>query len=250
METVLEIKNLNKSFGDIDVINDVSFAVEKGEFVSIMGRSGSGKSTLLYNISGMDRPTSGEVTFLNQDIASLDDQQLSNVRLNHMGFIFQHSYLLKKLSIKDNICLPGYKSSSKSKQQVEEIAEHLMDITGISHIGKNDIKKVSGGQLQRAAICRALINNPEILFADEPTGALNSSSSEEIIQIIDEINKKGTTVIMVTHDSKVASSAERIIFIQDGKLNDELLLGKCDRSDASYVNREKVLSQWLESKAF
>lgn len=250
MEAVLKIENLHKSFGDTEVLSGVSFSVSKGEFVSIMGRSGSGKSTLLYNICGMDRPTAGQVTFLGDDIAALNDQQLSNIRLNHMGFIFQHSYLLKKLSIKDNICLPGYKSAVKTRAQVDEMADALMEMTGISHIGNNDIKKVSGGQLQRAAICRALINNPEILFADEPTGALNSSSTQEIIQIIDGINKNGTTVIMVTHDTKVASSAERIIFIQDGQLNDELVLGKCDRYDSSYEHRERALSQWLESKGF
>jgi putative ABC transport system ATP-binding protein len=167
-----------------------------------------------------------------------------------MGFIFQHAYLLKKLTIKDNICLSGYKSAVQSKAEVEQLAEKLMQMTDISHIGQNDIKKVSGGQLQRASICRALINNPEVLFADEPTGALNSSATEEIMQIINQINKKGTTVIMVTHDTKVASVAERIIFIKDGKLHDELMLGKFDGDKMGHANREKELMQWLENKGF
>jgi putative ABC transport system ATP-binding protein len=250
MNAIINVDKLSKSFGEVEIISDVSFSILKGEFVSIMGRSGSGKSTLLYNVSGMDRPTSGKVEFLGQDIATLNDKQLSDIRLNHMGFIFQHAYLLKKLTIKDNICLPGYKSAVQSKAEVEQLADKLMQMTDISHIGQNDIKKVSGGQLQRASICRALINNPEVLFADEPTGALNSSATEEIMQIINQINKNGTTVIMVTHDTKVASVAERIIFIKDGKLHDELMLGKFDGDKMGHANREKTLMQWLENKGF
>lgn len=250
MDTIINVERLSKSFGDVKIIKDISFSVFKGEFVSIMGRSGSGKSTLLYNISGMDRPTSGKVDFLGHDLATINDKQLSDIRLNHMGFVFQHAYLLKKLSVKDNICLPGYKAEALSKKDVEKLADKLMQMTDIGHIAQNDIKKVSGGQLQRASICRALINSPEILFADEPTGALNSGATEEIMQIINQVNKAGTTVVMVTHDTKVASVAERIIFIKDGSLHDELNLGKFDGDKTAHINREKLLVNWLENTGF
>lgn len=145
-----------------------------------------------------------------------------------MGFIFQHSYLLKNLPIRDNIVLPGFKSGKLSREKVNQHVDELMVKTGIDNVAKHDIKKVSGGQLQRAAICRALINQPDILFGDEPTGALNSSTSRDVMDIINTVNTEGTTVIIVTHDAKVAAWAGRVIFLMDGKIHDELTLGKYD----------------------
>lgn len=249
MKTILNVKNLSKSFENTVVLNDINFKAGKGEFIAIMGQSGSGKSTLLYNISGMDRPTSGNVFINDQDISKLDDEGISEMRLNNMGFIFQHSYLLKNLSIRDNIVLPGFKAAKKSRDEINEYANELMKKTGIESIAHHDIKKVSGGQLQRAAICRALINNPDILFGDEPTGALNSSTSKEVMDIINNINDEGTTIILVTHDSKVALRASRVIYLIDGNIHNELELGKYE-GEGTDASREKKLSRWLEEQGF
>lgn len=250
MEKVLEVKGLFKEFEGYEVLSNINLDVYSGEFVAIMGRSGSGKSTLLYNISGMDRSTSGEIYFKGNKLSNLSDDQLSDLRLHHMGFIFQQSYLLKKLTIKDNIILPGYKAKKTSRIKVNQLADSLMEKTGIVQVSNNDIKKVSGGQLQRAAICRALINQPSILFGDEPTGALNSSTTREVMDIINSINNEDTTVVLVTHDTKVASRADRIIYLLDGKIHDELALGRYNIEKNDLSIRERNLISWLEKHGF
>lgn len=248
MKKILEIENIRKSFDKTEVLKDINFQVKKGEFIAIMGPSGSGKSTLLYTISGMDKPSSGKVLFRGKDISSLKDSEISEIRLKKMGFIFQHSHLLKNLSIRDNIVLPGFKSGKESREQVVTKAHGLMVRTGIIGVADHDIKKVSGGQLQRAAICRALINDPEIVFGDEPTGALNSGASKEIMDILNSINEEGTTVIIVTHDAKVAARADRVIFLLDGQIHAELELGKYNV--ARKALREKKITGWLEQQGF
>lgn len=250
MKTILEIKDLYKSFEEKEVLSNINLKVEEGEFIAIMGQSGSGKSTLLYCISGMDRPTSGNVIFGGKDISNLNDEKISEVRLKHMGFIFQNSYLLKNLSIRDNIVLPGFKLGNLSRENVNKNADELMKKTCIDNIAGHDIKKVSGGQLQRAAICRGLINKPDVLFGDEPTGALNSSTSREVLDIINTINKEGTTVIIVTHDVKVAARADKVIFLMDGNINDELSLGKHEEDEEKTSSKEKKLYLWLEKQGF
>ncbi len=250
MKTVLEVKKLCKSFKNAQILNNVNLKVNEGDFLAIMGHSGSGKSTLLYSISGMDKPTSGEVYFQGKDISKLDDKEMSEIRLKQMGFIFQNAYLLKNLSIRDNIILPGFKAGLVSREEVNKNADKLMENAGIASVANHDIKEVSGGQLQRASICRALINNPSILFGDEPTGALNSSASKEVLDIINKINANGTTVIMVTHDAKVASWANRIIYIMDGQIHDELVLGKFNGLETEKLGRDKNLSLWLEKLGF
>lgn len=251
MKTILEVRGLHKSFDDnTEVLRNVNLTVYEGDFLAIMGRSGSGKSTLLYSISGMDRPSAGSVLFCGEEISCLDDDEMSEIRLKKMGFIFQHSFLLKKLSIRDNIVLPGFKAGMMSRDQVNQNAETLMQKTGITDVSEHDIKKVSGGQLQRAAICRALINRPVVLFGDEPTGALNSSTTKEVMDIINNINTEGTTVIIVTHDAKVAARADKVIFIADGNVHDELTLGKFDKEEKEKASREKKLFEWLEQKEF
>jgi putative ABC transport system ATP-binding protein len=250
MKTILEVQNLCKSFEDNQVLNNINLKVEESEFLAIMGQSGSGKSTLLYNISGMDRPESGNVLLCGKDISKLDDEKMSEVRLDHMGFVFQHSYLLKNLSIHDNIVLPGFRSRKMSREQINQNADILMNETGIDSVANHDIKKVSGGQLQRAAICRALINKPEVLFGDEPTGSLNSSTTKEVMDIINDVNRDGTTVIIVTHDSKVAARADRVIYLMDGNIFAELKLGKYEDYEEKRAFREKSLNQWLEKQGF
>ena len=248
MKTILQAEGLFKEFDGTEVLRGIDITIKKGEFVAVMGQSGSGKSTLLYNISGMDRATKGEICFDGEDISGLSDEKMSGLRLRKMGFIFQQSYLLRTLSIRDNIVLPGFKAKKKSREQVNAYAEELMKRTGIDHIADHDIKKVSGGQLQRAAICRALINHPDILFEDEPTGALNSSATKEIMDIMNEVNVRGTAVMLVTHDAKVAARAERVIFLTDGKITDEIALGKFE--DKDLLVRENKMTRWLEKQGF
>jgi len=248
MKTILQAKGLWKEFDGTKILKGIDVTVNKGEFVAIMGQSGSGKSTLLYNISGMDRATKGKISFDGEDISNLDDEKMSNIRLKRMGFIFQQSHLLKTLSIRDNIVLPGFKAKSVSRENVKAYAEELMKRTGIDQIADHDIKKVSGGQLQRAAICRALINHPDIIFGDELTGALNSGATKEIMDIINEVNAEGTTVMLVTHDAKVAARADRVIFLSDGKITDEIVLGKYE--EKSFSERKNKMTKWLEKQEF
>lgn len=248
MKTILQAKGLYKEFGGTEILKGIDISIEEGEFIAIMGQSGSGKSTLLYNISGMDRATKGEILFEGEDISGWNDEQVSNLRLQRMGFIFQQSHLLRTLSIRDNIVLPGFKAKKESREQVNKYAEELMKRTGISEIADHDIKKVSGGQLQRAAICRALINHPDIMFEDEPTGALNSSATEEIMDIMNEINREGTAIMLVTHSAKVAARAERVIYLADGKVTAEIELNKYDGKNLA--DREHKMNRWLESLGF
>jgi putative ABC transport system ATP-binding protein len=250
MKTILKAEGLCKEFDGTAVLKGIDVSVNEGEFVAIMGRSGSGKSTLLYNISGMDRATGGEISFEGEDISKINDEKMSNIRLKKMGFIFQQSHLLKALSIRDNIVLPGFKAKNGGREKVNAYAEELMKRTGITQIADHDIKKVSGGQLQRAAICRALINHPNIIFGDEPTGALNSGATKEIMDIINEVNAGGTTVMLVTHDAKVAARADRVIFLSDGKITDEIVLGRYRADEQEKTFREKRLSEWLEKQGF
>ncbi len=253
MSTILEAINLSKAFKNSSeqenfVLKGINLKIEKGEFVSIMGQSGSGKSTLLYNISRMDRLTSGQIIFDNEDISNLSDQAISKVRLHKMGFIFQHSHLLKFLPIKENIMLPAIQANNKSKVQIESDANRLMELVGILSIKDQDINKVSGGELQRAAICRALINNPDIIFGDEPTGALNSRASQEVMNILNDINRKGNTILIVTHDLKVAARADRVIYLSDGNIEAEFSLGKYNREGDSLKEREYNMANWLKVK--
>jgi len=255
MNTVLESRNLSKSFStgkksEVRILKNVDLAVEQGEFISVMGPSGSGKSTLLYNISGMDRMTSGNVVFKGREISALPEKELAALRLTEMGFIFQHIHLLKNLSIFDNIVLSGYLAKKMSRTEVNERASALMEKTGISAIRDNDITQASGGQLQRAGICRALINNPSILFGDEPTGSLNSKASAEIMELLAHINRDGTTVMLVTHDTKVASKTDRVVFMMDGVIVSQKVLGPFSGNPVEGKEREEKLAHWLFGLGF
>lgn len=247
-KTVIQTKDLCKTYivekQSNNVLQNVNLKVEEGEFVSIMGPSGSGKSTLLYTVSGMDRATAGEVIFDGEIISGKNEKEMSYIRLTKMGFIFQQMYMMKKLCIMDNIVLPGYQAKLKSREKVNEEAEKLMRRLEIIDTAERRITEVSGGQLQRACLCRALINNPKVLFADEPTGALNSKASKEVMKELAEANKNGTTILMVTHSERVAAVSERIIYLVDGNIQGELKLGKLeDMQDLSV--RERKLKNWL-----
>ena len=255
MTALLESQQLCKSFAigndnEVTVLSDVDLSIEPGEFVSVMGPSGSGKSTLLYNISGMDRVKSGNVLFNGQDITSLSEEALAEVRLTGMGFVFQHIHLLKNLSIFDNVVLPAYLAREENHDAINQRAEALMAQVGVAHLADNDITQASGGQLQRVGICRALINKPDILFGDEPTGALNSKAAGEIMDLLTDINKSGTTIMLVTHDVRVAARTERVLFMLDGKIVSETYLGKPSANGGERKEREERLSSWLTELGF
>ena len=228
METIINGTDIVKSFGageeQVTVLNQVSIQVETGQFVAIMGPSGSGKSTLLYAISGMDKVDSGEISVNNQQINQMTEKQLADMRREQLGFVFQQPTLLKNLSLIDNIILPSLKNRKQSAE-LEKRAEDLMKKVGIQELRDRKITQVSGGQLQRAGICRALMSQPKIIFGDEPTGALNSKAAQEIMDILLKINEEGTTVVIVTHDVKVAAQSEQVFFMEDGRITDALHLG-------------------------
>lgn len=210
MNTVLTAKDLCKTYivnkRQNNVLKNVNFSIDEGEMVAIMGPSGSGKSTLLYAVSGMDSITAGEVQFCGKDIAKMSERELANLRLNEMGFIFQQMYMLKNLTVLDNIILPACQSEKikESRKETVQRGQELMRKLDIIETADNDITEVSGGQLQRACICRSMINKPKMIFADEPTGALNRTSSDEVMNELAKLNGEGVTIMLVTHDVKVA----------------------------------------------
>ena len=246
---ILEVKDLCKTYivnkRQNNVLKNVNFTVSEGEMVAIMGPSGSGKSTLLYTVSGMDAITAGESKFCGKNIAKMGEKELADLRLDEMGFIFQQMYMLKNLTILDNIILPAVQSKKNKETRKETVArgQELMRKLGIIDIADNDINEVSGGQLQRACICRSMINKPKVLFADEPTGALNRTSSNEVMEELVKLNQEGTTIMMVTHDAKVAAKCSRVLYIVDGNIKGEYLSPK--DADMKEKDRERLLNNWL-----
>ncbi|MBQ7765849.1 MAG: ABC transporter ATP-binding protein [Lachnospiraceae bacterium] len=246
---VLEVKDLCKTYvvnkRQNNVLKNVNFKVEDGEMVAIMGPSGSGKSTLLYAVSGMDGATGGSVVFDGKDITKLKSNELASLRLDEMGFIFQQMYMMKNLTILDNIVLPAMESkkTKESKKEKTKRGEDLMRKLDIIEVADNDINEVSGGQLQRACICRSMINKPKVLFADEPTGALNRTASNEVMKELVKLNEEGTTIMMVTHDAKVAAKCSRVLYIVDGNIKGEYNSPK--GNDVQEKDRERLLNNWL-----
>ena len=235
MQNILKIENLKKYYGTKNnitkVIDNISFTVNEGEFVAIMGASGSGKTTLLNCISTIDTVTTGKIIINNKDITEIKDRDIASFRRNNLGFVFQDFNLLDTLTIAENISLSliiNKKNENKIDEMVNDIAKRL-DIEGI--LDKFPYE-VSGGQKQRCACARALINNPKLILADEPTGALDSKSSRMLLETMDEINKNlDATILMVTHDAFSASFCQRILFLKDGNIFTEILKGSKTRKE-------------------
>ena len=240
---VLDAQGLTKAFDGHTVLHGLDLQIHDGDFVSVMGPSGSGKSTLLYNISGMDTMTSGSVLFAGQDLAALSQKQLARLRLTTMGFIFQHVYLLKNLCLLDNVVLPAYLAGLGSRDELNERAMTLMHRTGVAELAGRDVSEASGGQLQRVGICRALINQPSILLGDEPTGALDSTAASEIMDILGSLNAEGTTIMVVTHDARIAARTSRVLYMVDGRIVADRHQGRYAGTDLD--QRHAELTAWL-----
>lgn len=227
---MLEVKNIEKIYttrfggNQVRALSNVSFSVEDGEYVAIMGESGSGKTTLLNILAALDKPTKGEVILGGKSLARVKEKELSAFRRNNLGFVFQDFNLLDTFSLRDNIFLPLV-LSGKGYREMEEKLEPLAKMLGIDKILDKFPYEVSGGQKQRAAVARAVITDPELILADEPTGALDSKSADSLLKIFSELNASGQTILMVTHSVKAASNAGRVLFIRDGEVFHQLYRG-------------------------
>lgn len=234
--TMLEVNDLKKVYttrfggNQVTALSSVSFTVDQGEYVAFMGESGSGKTTLLNILASLDRPTSGQVKLLGEDITQIPDGRLAAFRRENLGFVFQDFNLLDTFNIMDNIFLPlvlSGKNYAQMKVRLNPIARRL----GIDDILEKFPYELSGGQKQRAAVARALITDPKLILADEPTGALDSKSSDNLLNLLDEINGDGQTILMVTHSIKAASHANRVLFIKDGRIFHQLYRGDMGAED-------------------
>ena len=248
-QTILSAKGLCKSFahngGQIHILSHVDFDLYEGDFTVIMGASGSGKSTLLYALSGMDRATAGTVTYKEKDLVTMSEKNLAKLRHMDFGFIFQQMHLVSNLSLFENIAVSGYLNKEVSAKQVKERVEELLKEMGISHIKSHLPSQVSGGEQQRCAIARAVVHSPKVLFADEPTGALNRKNTKEVLNLLTRLNQEGQSILMVTHDMKVALRATRILYLEDGNMAGELTLPPYNPEEEK--SREAQVNAWLNS---
>lgn len=246
---ILSAKGLCKSFahngGQVHILSHIDFDLYEGDFTIVMGASGSGKSTLLYALSGMDRATAGQVLYDGKDLAALNEKRLAQLRCRDFGFIFQQMHLISNLSLYENVAVSGYLNKEQSAATVRQKTAELLEKMNISHIKTHLPSQVSGGEQQRCAIARAVINTPRLLFADEPTGALNRKNTTEVLNLLTKLNKEGQSLLMVTHDLKAALRASRILYLEDGKITGELSLPPYRQEDEK--SREAQVNAWLAS---
>ncbi len=246
---ILSAKGLCKSYahngGQNHILSHIDVDIYEGDFTIIMGASGSGKSTLLYSLSGMDKATSGQAIYNGCNIADYSENNLAKLRHGEFGFVFQQMHLVSNLTIFENVAVPGYLNKNVSANAVNERAKKLLKQMGLLEMLDRLPSQVSGGEQQRAAIARAIISEPKLLFADEPTGALNRKNTTEVLDLLTEINVGGQSILMVTHDMRAALRATRILYLEDGKIIGELNLPPY--SDNEEKSRETQVNAWLSS---
>lgn len=263
-KVILSARNVQKTFANsgkqVHVLTNVDLDVYSGDFTVIMGSSGSGKSTLLYALSGMDGPTAGEVVYSRPEsegteikISGLKESKLADIRVKDFGFVFQQMHLVSNLTLFENVAVTGYLDKTRSASDTRKRADELLGRVGLEEVKKHLPSRVSGGEQQRCAIARAVINKPVLLFADEPTGALNRHNTTEVLNLLSELNREGQSIVMVTHDIKAAVRADRILYLDDGNIVGELELtkyGETDKNGELLQNskaREAQINAWLES---
>lgn len=236
-------KHITKRFAKAEeaILRDVDITLYEGDFTIIMGASGAGKSTLLYALSGMNTIDEGEILFQNKDIASYQEKQMATLRATAFGFVFQQTHLVSNLSLFENVAVAGYLHPTRSSKESDKRASKLLESMHVKQAMHRLPSSVSGGEAQRAAIARAIINEPALVFADEPTGALNRKNSDEVLMILEELHRNGQSILMVTHDMRAASYGNRILYLEDGRILDELTLIK----DAPRKEKEQIVGQWL-----
>ncbi|MBO5576711.1 MAG: ABC transporter ATP-binding protein [Ruminococcus sp.] len=248
-EAILTAKGLCKSFahngGQLHIISNVDMELYSGDFTVIMGASGSGKSTLLYALSGMDRATSGSIMYGGTDLVTLKENKLAALRHTDFGFVFQQMHLVSNLSIFENVAVTGYLNKSVPAKETDKRVDELLEKMSISHIKTHLPSQVSGGEQQRCAIARAVINKPKLIFADEPTGALNRKNTQDVLDLLTELNKEGQSILMVTHDVRAAARADRILYLSDGKILGDLDLPPYVPEEIK--SRETQINAWLTS---
>ena len=247
-KALLQGKNICKSFsqnGDhTAVLSGVNAEIYDGDFTVIMGASGAGKSTPLYALSGMDHITSGEIEYKSKRISDFSEKQMAELRAKEFGFVFQQTHLVSNLTLFENVAVSGYVSGGSPKE-VQKRTSALLSQMNVNGAKDRLPSQTSGGEAQRAAIARAMINNPGLIFADEPTGALNRSNSEEVLNLLSSLNEAGQSILMVTHDVRAAIRGNRILYMEDGKIFDELTQPVFQAADAR--EREAQATQWLSS---
>ena len=246
MKTIIKTNKLCKSFSNgglqQHVLKNIDLEIYEGDFTVIMGASGAGKSTLLYTLSGMDKPSLGNIIFNEKDITKMNVDELALFRRKNCGFVFQANYLINSMSILDNILVSGLLVNKNKKQVVKEAKEILKKVDINEELWGKFPTQISGGEAQRVEVARALINKPKVVFADEPTGALNSKTGADVLDTLTEFNNEGQSIIMVTHDIKSARRGNRIIYIKDGEIAGILDLGKYIKDDNE---RHQKLSDFL-----
>lgn len=246
-ETLILAQKVTKEFSGSKepVLNHISAEVYAGDFTIIMGASGAGKSTLLYALSGMDSITEGAVTYKGRELNHLSEKQMAALRIKEFGFVFQQTHLVSNLTLLENVMVAGYLDETQPEKKIAERADALLTRMNVADAKDRLPSQTSGGEAQRAAIARAMINQPELLFADEPTGALNKKNSEEVLNLLTGLNRDGQSILMVTHDIRAAIRGNRILYLEDGKILDEITLPPYE--EASGREREEQVSAWLSS---
>lgn len=248
-QSILSAKKISKSFahngGQLHILTHVDFELYEGDFTVIMGASGSGKSTLLYALSGMDQATAGQVLFDGKNLVDMKEKELAKLRYQDFGFIFQQMHLISNLSLFENVAVSGYLNKARTANEVNERVGELLGKMGLNGVKSHLPSQVSGGEQQRCAIARAVINTPRVLFADEPTGALNRHNTTEVLNLLTELNRDGQSILMVTHDLRAALRATRLLYLEDGNIVGELNLPEYRQQDEK--GREAQVNAWLAS---